>query len=130
MADVITQTLTVTIGEGETAEEFVFRVPTPLDRVRMGVREAGIRRTFDPSGQGWAAGLDDEVFFLVKGMAILEVLLERSNVQWPFSEVKPERGEPDLRVDITKFPAGKDSVIVEVGRRFQEALERFHREGA
>lgn len=129
MSDVVKQVLTITVGEGDAAETFTLRVPTPLDRVRMGVREAGIRRMFDPTGQGWANGLDDETFFIVKGMSIMETLLEQSSSQWPFSEVKPERGEAELRVDINKFPAGKESVIAEVGRQFPDALERFHRTG-
>lgn len=130
MPDVLNQTFALKVGEGDTAEEFVLRVPTPMDRARMGVREAGIRRMFDPTGGGWAGGLDDETFFLIKGFVILEVLLERSNVTWPFTEVKPERGEPELRVDFSNFPPGKEGVIGEVGRQFQDALDRFHRGGA
>lgn len=130
MPDVLDQTITLKIGEGDAVEEFVLRVPTPIDRARLGVREAGIRRTLDPASAGWAGGLDDETFYLVKGFAILEVLLEKSSATWPFTEVKPEKGEPSLHVDITKFPAGKDGVIMEVGRQFQEAVDRFHRDGA
>jgi hypothetical protein len=128
MADVLSQTLEIQVGEADAVESFTLRVPTPIDRVRMGVREAGIRRMFDPGGQGWAAGLDDEVFFMVKGMAVLETLLEKSSSQWPYTEFKPERGEPELRIDITKFPPGKEEVIAEVGRKFGDALARFHRE--
>lgn len=130
MSDVLKQTITVTVGEGEGAESFVFRVPTPLDRVRMGVREAGIRRMFDPTGQGWANGLDDETFFIIRGMSVLETLLDQSSATWPFTEIKPDKGDPELRVDIAKFPPGKEQTIGEVGRQFQDALDRFHRAGA
>lgn len=127
---VLKPTVKVTVGEGDTAEEFVFRVPTPMERVRLGVREAAIRRSFDPSSSADASALDAETYFMIKGMAVLEGLLEKSSQRWPFTEVKNAKGDPELVVDITKFPVGKDDVIGRVGLQFDAALDRFHRDGS
>lgn len=123
-------TLTITLGEDEAKEDFIFRVPTPMEKARLGVREASIRRQLDPMSGGWVVGVDDDTFFLIRGMAAFEVLLEKSSATWPYSEFKPERGPAELRVDINLFPPGKEATITEVGRRFQEALDTFHRDGA
>lgn len=119
-ADIIKPTFTIKVGD----EEFEFRVPTPLERARIGAREGGIRRTLDPNVMAW--DLDGETFCLVRGMAVLETLLERSNAKWPYS---PDNKDV-LRVDINNLPPGKEDVIMEVGRQFQEALDRFHGRGA
>lgn len=135
MDQVLSQTLRIIVGETdeqgnpvEGAEEFILRVPTPIEKARLGVREASIRRTLDPMGAGWASGLDDDTFFLIRGMVILETLLEKANVRWPYSESKDGKGNAVLQVDITKFPPGKEASIQEVGREFQDALDRFHGE--
>lgn len=122
MADDHTKpTLSIKIGE----EEFVFRVPSPLDKAKVGVREASIRRELDPVSNGWAIGLDDETFFLIRGLALMEVLLDTASVKWPYSQ---DGGK--INVNIHTMPAGKETVIAEVGRQFQETLDRFHGRGA
>lgn len=128
MSDSLKQVLTITVGEDSEKEEFTFRVPTPMDKARLGIREAAVRRSLDPMGGGAGWGIDDETFFLIKGMVALEVLLDKASVTWPYSEFKPERGPAELRVDINAFPAGKELVIAEIGRRFPEELDRFHRD--
>jgi hypothetical protein len=124
---VLKQTLSIKIGEDDSAEEFTLRVPNPMDRARIGVREAAIRRQLDPMGSFVGVMVDDETFFLIRGMAILEVLLEKASATWPYTEVKNERGA-ELRVDINAFPPGKEDIIAEIGRRFGDELDRFHRE--
>lgn len=122
---VLKPTFTITIGEGEHAEEFVLRVPTPMERARLGVREAAVRRMLDPVAVD-ATQLDPDTWCLVRGMVVLEQLLEKANVKWPYSEVQNAKGEPELMVVINNFPSGKEPVLMEVGAQFQDALDRFH----
>lgn len=131
MTDIVNPTFDVTAGEGDEATTFTFRVPTPLDKAKIGIREASIRRQLDPVGGGWAIGLDDETFFLIRGMALLEVLLTQADARWPFDDSAPagKNASAEVRVNIEKFPAGKETIIAEVGRQFQDALDRFHGRG-
>lgn len=122
-ADILKPTFSIKVGD----EEFELRVPTPLERAKVGAREAGIRKTLDFNATGW--DVDEFTLCLIRGMAVLETLLEKSNVKWPYSP-DTKTGEPSVRVDITNLPSGKEDVIAEVGRQFQEALDRFHGRGA
>jgi hypothetical protein len=127
MPDVLNPTLTVKAG----GHEFIFRVPSPLDKARQGSREASIRRQVDPTGSGWADGYDVETFYLIRGMAVLELFLVKSDARWVFTELPTSKDGPagGVRVDINAFPPGKEDVISEVGREFQPALDRFHGRG-
>jgi hypothetical protein len=126
MSDVVNPTFKVKAGDFE----FVFRVPTPLDKVRQGARESAIRRAVDPSGAGWADGLDEYTFSLVRGMTVLELFLEKSDAKWAFSETAiGKKGPAEVKVDISKFPPGTEDIIREVGFNFQSALNTFHGRG-
>ena len=120
MTDILNPTITLEVG----GDKFVFRVPTPLERAKVGVRESAIRRGLDPTG--FVGDLDFNTFFLIRGMAIMETLLTESSATWPFAG-GDQKAKPV--VDIEKFPPGKESTIEEVGRQFQEALDRFHGQG-
>lgn len=109
--------------------EFVFRVPTPLDKVRQGAREAAIRRFVDPTGGGWPDGLDVETFYTIRGMAVLELFLDKTDARWVYSEAK-DAAKGAVLVDIATLPPGKEDVIAEVGRGFQAGLDKFHGRGA
>lgn len=126
---ILKPTLTIKVGPDDAPEEFVLRVPTPFERSRIGVRESSIKRMMDPMGGGDSVNVDTETWFMVRGMAVLETLLEKASVTWPYSEVKDRKGDVTLVVDITKFPPGKEPVITEVGLQFQQALDRFHGRG-
>jgi len=101
-----------------------------MERARLGVREAAVRRMLDPTVAVDTNQLDAETWCLVRGMVVLEQLLEKANVTWPYTEGRNAAGEPDLVVLIANFPPGKEPVLMEVGAQFQTALDRFHREGA
>lgn len=134
MTDVLKPTFRVVVGEAEEdgnpkegAEEFIFRVPTPLEKASIGVRSSALCRRMDPVA-GDVDRLDFETWCLVRGMVVMELFLEKANVTWPFSETKDAKGGITLAVDITKFPPGKEGTIAEVGASFQPALDRFHSE--
>ena len=127
MADILKPTVSVK-AQGH---EFIFRVPSPLEKARLGAREASIRKMIDPTGAGWADGYDIETFYLIRGMAVLELFLDKSDAKWVFTEAPASRDGAAGRVyvAINAFPPGKEDVISEVGREFQQALDRFHGRG-
>lgn len=127
MADILKPTVSVK-AQGH---EFIFRVPSPLEKARLGAREASIRKMIDPTGAGWADGYDIETFYLIRGMAVLELFLDKSDAKWVFTEAPASKDGAAGRVcvDINAFPPGKEDVISEVGREFQPALDRFHGRG-
>lgn len=126
MADILNSTFSVKTEN----HEFVFRVPRPIDKARQGTRETAIRRMLDPMSAGWADGLDEHTFFLIRGMAVLELFLEKTDAKWVYTETKAEKGGTAvIRVDILEFPAGTEDVIMEVGRGFQAGLDTFHGRG-
>jgi hypothetical protein len=125
-ADILKPTFSIKTN----GHEFIFRVPTPLDKARQGAREAAIRRAIDPTGAGWADGYDLETFYLVRGMAVLELFLDKSDAKWVYTESsKDKKGASEIAVDITNFPPGTEDVITEVGRQFQAGLDTFHGRG-
>lgn len=126
MANILKPTFTIKTD----ANEFIFRVPTPLDKARQGAREAAIRRVIDPSGAGWADGLDVETFYLIRGMAVLELFLDKTDAKWVYTETsKDKTGGAGVIVDISSFPPGTETVIAEVGRKFQDGVDTFHGRG-
>ena len=124
--DILKPTLSIKVG----GEEFILRVPTPMERARIGVREASIRRSLDDPMAGGLTFPDEETYFLIRGMAVLETLLEQSSAKWAWSEAKGANDQPKLVVKPDNFPPGKENVVAEVGRQFQETLDRFHRDRA
>lgn len=112
-------TLTIKVGE----DEFVLRVPSVMDKARIGMSEASLRRSLDPAGIGFGP-IDDDTYCLIRGMAVLTSLLDQSSAKWVWT-----RRDNKLVVDPEQFPAGKEDVVAEVGRQFQDALDRFHGKG-
>lgn len=121
MADVLTDTLTITVGE----DQFVFKIPTPIQQIEIGVRASALRRRFDASGAGWEDGLDTATYLLVRGMVILQVLLTQSSAKWPYTETRGADGKPIVAVDIDKFPPSASPIIIQVYQGFNDALARF-----
>lgn len=126
MADVLTETLTVKAGE----DEFVFRVPTPMQQIEIGIRGLALRRRFDPTGGGWEAGLDDATYMLIRGVVILEVLLKQSSAKWVYSETAGVDGRPTVAVSIDSLPPYATPIIIQVYQGFLEALATFFTAGA
>jgi hypothetical protein len=129
MADILNPTFSIKTAAGPN--EFIFRVPTPLDKARQGARETAIRRIVDPTSVGWADGLDADTFYIIRGMTVLELFLEKTDAKWVYTETpKDKAGAGGVYIDITRFPPGTEDVIMEVGRSFQAGLDKFHGRGA
>jgi len=121
MSDTIPSEIPVTIGEGEEAETFTFRVPSPRDSAKLGTRALAMRRADDPTSLGSEFGLDYMTIDLYRGMALLELLLTTATVEWPYS--KDTKGQPV--VDSSKFPPDSTTKIQRIYQGFQKALEDF-----
>jgi len=121
MSDVLTDTLTVRVGD----DDFVFRIPTPIQQIQMGIRGLALRRRFDPMGAGWETGLDDPTYMLIRGMVLLEVLLKQSSAKWVYSEAPGADGRPNVAVNIDSLPPHATPIIIQVYQGFTEALATF-----
>lgn len=125
MADVLTDRLTITVGD----DQYVFKIPTPLQQMEIGVKAAALRRRYDFQGGGWEDGLDQGTFLLVRGIVIMQVLLIQCSVKWPYSESKDDKGAVTVSVDPDKFPPFATPIIIQVYQGFTEALARFFEVG-
>lgn len=125
-SNVLTNTITVRVED----EDFEFRIPSPMDVAKIGSVAAGIRRKFDPEGIGYEDGLDINTIILVRAMATMEVLLEKSTAKWAFSETKDARGQVSVAVDSSKFPPTATGMLYEIYNKFQEEVTRFLGRGA
>jgi hypothetical protein len=121
MQDTIPSEIPVTIGEGDSAEVFNFRIPSPRDYARLGTRALAMRRADDPGAMGMEFGLDFGTIDLYRGMALLETLLTSATVTWPYT--KDQKGDPV--VDSNKFPPEATSKVARIYQGFLKALEDF-----
>jgi len=115
--------ITVTVGEDEAKQEFNFKVPSPRDLARLGMRAKALRAKDDPESGGEEYGLDPLTSDLYRGCALLETLLKTANCKdnWVYS-TGPD-GKPV--VDSEKFPAEQIANVQEVYRRFIAAVNTF-----
>ena len=125
MPDILQDKLEVKLQD----DIFVFRIPTYLDEIKLGMKERDIRRELgleiggDQSGN--PDGLDNQTFFMVQTAARFELLLVQSSVQWPWS-AGPE-GKPV--VDFHKWPSDKVGDAIAVGALFAGELTTFRSGG-
>lgn len=121
MPDILDNFVTVKVGE----DTFEFRLPSPLDMAKIGMVATAIRRESDPSGLGYEDGLDFNSAILIRAMATMVVLLERSSAKWPFSEVRDAKGAATVGVDYKKFPPKSALILPEIYDKLQEEVTRF-----
>lgn len=121
MPDVLDNSVTISLY----GEDFVLRVPSPLDMARIGVEAGAIRRTLDPLQIGNEECVDWHTAKLIRGLAYLKVLCEKSTATWVFSEVDAGRGTKSVSVDITKLPPKSTKTLVELAEVAAQAIERF-----
>lgn len=120
--------LTVTIGEGDKVETFVFSVPGPRDMGKIGIRAAALRRADAPGTSGTDAGLDYQTRNLYDAFAIMELHLLKADApgNWPFST--SDTGAAAVLSE--KFPPRVTRKVLEVRERFYDALDTFLDAGA
>lgn len=121
MPDVLDNSVTVKLN----GEDFVFRVPSPLDMARIGMEAAAIRRTLDPQNIGNEDCVDWQTAQLIRSLAIMKVLLEKSSAAWAFSEVTDAKGSKTVSVDITKLPPKAYKTLQVLGDEALQAIDRF-----
>jgi hypothetical protein len=121
MADTIPSEVPVTIGDGDDAETFYFKIPTPRDTAKLGTRAQAMRRADDPNSLGSEFGLDFASIDLYRGMALLELLLVSSTAEWVYSKDKQDNPV----VDSNKFPPEATYKIQRIYQGFIKALEEF-----
>ena len=114
----------VKIGEGESLEEFSFKLPSPRDLAKINVKADSLRRRDDPES------LPPEDYwtqYLYRGFALLETLDFTLDCKdnWPFSEDPKDKSK--VIIDSSKFPPGSETKIVAIWGLFQEELTRFHK---
>ncbi len=114
----LTQT-TLTVMGGN--EQFVFRIPSPFDQIKHGVRQREIIRRTDPTAAAEMDGLDQTTVFLTRCLATFEVFLVSTTAAWPYSE------GPDRKpvIDSSKFPPESITTVMEVAQGFETALDSF-----
>lgn len=123
---VLDNSVTITVD----GKDFQFRVPSPLDTARIGMVSASIRRRLDPDGVGSEEALDPSTALVIRGMAMMEVLLEKSSATWAFSEVKDAKGVTKIAVDAGKFPPAATALLPAIYMEAQDAIARFLNPGA
>jgi hypothetical protein len=127
MPDILTDTLSVK-GSKDNAffnketDEFTFKIPSPRDQNRVKTRALALRRQDDPTGPGWEEGLDWLTINSYRGMAAMEVLLEKASVPWAFTA--DSAGQ--MICDSSKFPRTlATEYFAEVWVRFGQELDTF-----
>lgn len=117
--NLLATSLTVQSGK----ETFEFTIPGIATGIQLGIRARTIRRSYDPNGFGDEFGLDSDTADMAWGAAAFEVLLKSADAEdnWPYS--KSPTGRPV--VDHTKFPDGKEGVLLEVARKLRVDLAAF-----
>ena len=118
MADILTDTLTIKVNN----DEFVFKIPSPREQNKVKLRAAALRRQDDPTSYGFEEGLDWISINSYRGMALMEMLLQKSSATWAFTP-----GDNGVMVcDSAKFPntIGYET-FAEVWATFSKSLDDF-----
>ena len=119
-SDPLSRTFDVVI-EGET---YVFRKPGIYYAIEMGYRAADVRRRAFPTGGGGFPGdfgLDYDAVSFARACATMELYLDRSDQEWPYSAGTD--GKP--MVDSSRFPSDREDTVRKVGNAFEAEMARF-----
>ena len=104
-------------------ESFEFTIPSAVHELRIGAAIRRIRREIDPlsGGPGEEYGWDQMAFLHTKGIAMFQVLLERTSAKWvhgPGPDGKP-------MVDWLNWPPEVVERVLEISLALDSAVQRF-----
>jgi hypothetical protein len=122
MPEILQNSFDVTIG----SDVFTFRVPSIRFDIEVSYKAAEVRRRAYPAGGGSTQDMDNMAYAFSRGIAYMELYLERANVDWPWSAGKD--GKPTI--DFERFPAHKGGAIYDIVAGFDEEYGRFRRTGS
>ena len=116
---ILDRTITVD-NDGET---FEFTIPSSFHELKIGAAIRRIRREIDPlsGGPGEEFGWDQMAFLHTKGIAMFQVLLERTSAKWVYGP-GPD-GKPII--DWQNWPAEVVERVLEISIALDSAVQRF-----
>lgn len=103
-------------------EEYLFKIPSVRDRIRIAAEAAKIRKDNDPDGNGVQLGYDPTSVMLTDRIATFTVLIKNASAKWVY---QPSAQGPFI--DIDKWP--DDVPVMEVVDQFNNELAEFRAKG-
>lgn len=125
-SNVLKGTLTVKHGD----DEFVFRVPSIKDDIRIGQAARLIRAETDPNGYGGEDGLDENAVLLSRFLAMFRVLFESTSAPWLPIKTEQRGKEMVSLVDTDNIPNDRVNAVAEIGLMLEAEVARFRAGGA
>lgn len=106
-------------------EDFAFRIPTPLDTVRMGLVMRQLRKEVDPDGDSSAEGIDPWTGVFMQVIALFLVSLIRTSATWVHKAGKD--GKPTI--GWREWEQDKTARLFQIWADYQAGMSRFHERG-
>jgi hypothetical protein len=123
MADANTQAAVTALKQKITIRfnnnEYVFKMPTFFDRIKISGTAAKLRKEGDPDGTGFSLGYDPSAVMLTEKIATFMELLDSTTAAWVY--YPDEHGKPGM--DVRQWP--DDAPVMEVVDQFNEELAKF-----
>jgi hypothetical protein len=103
-------------------DEFIFRIPSIADDIKLGLRMRDIRIRIDPTVSISEVGIDFGTSEMLRACAAFEILLEKTSASWVY-----QPGATGPTIDSTKFSTDRTEEVMEVYYDFQTQLATFRR---
>lgn len=115
---VLQKQLTITYG----GDEFIFRIPSMKDRMRIYAEAAKLRADSAADGNGISLGFDPNATSISNQIATFTVLLASTSAKWVYTP-----GPTGAHIDLERWP--DDAPVAEVIDQFYNELETFRKKG-
>ena|SRR5579872_592503 len=100
-------------------EEFLFRIPSMSDKLKILGIAAALRGESDPNGNGIALGYDLTAIMITEKLATFKHLLDSTSAKWVYAP--NDKGQ--FVIDFSKWP--DDAPFSEVIDEFNKELANF-----